>query len=274
MRTLSGVWVEAIGGYVVAQRAAGRSLETVRLRESQLRRFAGWVRVGPWEVTPALLMRWMGESGWARETLRSHRAGVRGFYGWAVAMGHLEASPAAALPPVRPSPPRPRPTPDLAYRRALADAREWEGLALRLGAEAGLRRGEIVQVHADDLSEDLGGWSLLVHGKGSKFRTVPLTADLARAVRVACRIGGGYAFPGQVDGHLSPSYLAKRVSALLPEGVTTHSLRHRFATRVHAATRDVFVVQELLGHASPETTRRYVEVNRDALRQAVEAIAA
>lgn len=52
-----------------------------------------------------------------------------------------------------------------------------------------------------------------------------------------------------------------------------HQLRHRFATRAYSVDRDVFTVQELLGHASPATTRRYVLVPRSALRATVKAVA-
>lgn len=266
-------WSEAVGAWCRALRAAARSPETVKLRRAQVLRIAAGLDVGPWEVTTSDLLDFLGAQVWKRDTLRSHRAALRSFYAWAVTAGHVATSPALGLPTIRPAQPRPRPTPDLTYRRAMDRARGWERLALRLGAEAGLRRAEIAQVHADDLLDDLAGTSLRVHGKGDKVRLVPLSDDLARAVRVACQDGHGFAFPGRVGGHVSPGYLGKRVSALMPPGVTTHSLRHRFATRAYGVDRDMFAVQELLGHASPETTRRYVQVNADRLRHTVNSIA-
>lgn len=267
-------WLMAVDQWSRAMLAAAKSHETVYLRRTQIRRLAAWAPVGPWEVTTGMLLDWLGSQRWGRETMRSHRAAVRTFYSWGVLAGYIAESPAAGLPTIRPGQPRPRPTPDAGYRAALERARDWERLALRLGAEAGLRRSEIARVHANDLLDDLDGPTLRVHGKGGKIRDVPLSDDLASAVRVACRQGRGYAFPGQVDGHLSPAYLGKRVSALLPDGLSTHSLRHRFATRAYRVDHDVFAVQQLLGHASPETTRRYVQVPDDRLRRVVEAIAA
>lgn len=266
-------WSGALDAWCRALVAAVKSRETIYLRRTQMRRLAAWSSVGPWEVTTGDLLDWLGSQRWSRETMRSHRAAVRSFYSWARSAGYVAESPAAGLPSIRPGQPRPRPTPELTYRRALEQACGWERLALRLGAEAGLRRGEIARVHGDDLLEDLLGATLRVHGKGDKVREVPISDDLAAAVRSACREGGGFAFPGQVEGHVSPAYLGKRVSALMPEGVTTHSLRHRFATRAYGVDRDVFAVQELLGHASPETTRRYVQVPDDRLRRTVLAIA-
>ncbi|MCS6963425.1 MAG: tyrosine-type recombinase/integrase, partial [Thermoflexus sp.] len=42
--------------------------------------------------------------------------------------------------------------------------------------------------------------------------------------------------------------------------------RHYFATRVLEATGDLAAVQDLLGHASPTTTRRYARVSPKRLQ--------
>lgn len=93
---------------------------------------------------------------------------------------------------------------------------------------------------------------------------------LARTLRAR---DAGYVFPGQVDGHISPGYLSRLISRLLPPGVTMHGLRHRFATRAYAIDRDTFAVQQLLGHASPVTTQRYAQVPDSARRRIVGQIA-
>ncbi|MDQ2740537.1 MAG: site-specific integrase, partial [Actinomycetota bacterium] len=58
-----------------------------------------------------------------------------------------------------------------------------------------------------------------------------------------------------------------------PDQWTMHSLRHRFASRAYAVDRDVLTVQDLLGHASPATTQRYVQLPDDAKRRLIEAVA-
>lgn len=266
-------WHSAIGRWRVALIAAGRPSTTIRTRTQHLEQLARErPNLQPWSTTTNDLLEWLGSHDWKRETRRAARASLVGFYAWGVQAGHVATSPAEALPKVAASPPSPKPAGDLDYRRALAhsdDARV--RLAVRLAAEAGLRRGEVVQVHARDLLTDLYGRSLIVHGKGGRDRVVPLTDDLAETLEAAC--AGGYAFPGQIDGHLSALWLGKLVSDALPPGVTMHSLRHRFATRAYAVDRDLLTVQRLLGHASPETTLRYVRVPDDALRRTVEAVA-
>lgn len=265
-------WHDAIGRWRVALRAAGRAETTIRTRTQHLEQLARErPDMDPWTATTGDLLGWLGSHGWKRESVRAARASLRSFYEWAVLAGHLEQSPAEALPKVPASPPSPRPAGDLDYRRALAHPDRRVRLAVRLAAEAGLRRGEVVLVHARDLLTDLYGCSLIVHGKGARDRVVPLTDSLAGEVEAACN--GGWAFPGQIDGHMSPLWLGKLVSDALPPGVSMHSLRHRFATRAYAVDRDLLTVQRLLGHASPETTVRYVRLPDDSLRRTVAAVA-
>lgn len=140
---------------------------------------------------------------------------------------------------------------------------------IRLGGEAGLRRGEVAVVHRRDLREDLLGWSLYVHGKGGRDRVVPLTDDLAREVLDATR--EGYAFPGRVDGHLSARWVGRLVADALPDDWTMHPLRHRFGTLTHNVHKDLLAAQQLLGHATPTTTRLYVKITDDYLRETVNA---
>lgn len=266
----TAVWSIAIADFLAFLAVAGSPVSTIETRRQHLNRCARRIGVDPWQVGGVDLLRYVGEAEWSSETRRGHRSTLRVFYAWAVETGRVGASPALVLPKVPPAPPRPKPTPDHAYTNALAVASRRERLMLRLGAEVGLRRAEVAQVHSRDLFEDLTGWSLVVHGKGGKERLMPITDGIAVELRLLPR---GFAFPGRDHGHLSPRWVGTMVGRLLPEGHTMHGLRHRFATRSYEVDRDLAVVQELLGHASPATTRRYVAVGRDRLRATVEAAA-
>src|SRR6185437_1425232 len=269
--TIIGGWGEAIAAWLIVLRAAGRPRTTIGLRSYQLRRLAAAMApCGPWEVAGWELREWIGSQGWQSETLRSYRAAVRGFYRWAHGEGLVLVDPALVLPSVKPADPNPRPAPEDAYRLALARADDRVRLMLRLAAELGMRRGEVARSHSDDLERDLTGWTLRVVGKGGRVRRIPLTDGLAAAVR---RRGAGFLFPGAVNGHLSPAYVGKLVSRSLPQAWAMHSLRHRFASVAFSVDRDLLTVQELLGHASPVTTRRYVKVPDDSLRRTVAAVA-
>lgn len=264
-------WAEAIAGWERWQRAGHRPESTIKLRTYHLRRFSvAHSDRSPWELTLADLSDWLGSHSWGAETRRSYRASLRTFYGWAVLADLIAASPAALLPAIRPPRSRPRPAPEEALREALAAGDERSRLMVMLAAYVGLRRGEVARVHTRDVEEDLDGWTLRVTGKGGHVRRVPLTPAVALTLRSRHT---GWVFPGHIDGHLSPAYVGKIVSGLLPDGWTTHTLRHRFATRAYAHGRDLVTVQELLGHARIETTRIYTEAPAGSLRAAVMAAA-
>ena len=55
--------------------------------------------------------------------------------------------------------------------------------------------------------------------------------------------------------------------------LATHSLRKSFAQRVYEQSGDIYLVQELLGHANVSTTQKYIGVNYATARQAVEGMA-
>lgn len=54
--------------------------------------------------------------------------------------------------------------------------------------------------------------------------------------------------------------------------LATHSLRKTFAQRIYDASSDIFLVKELLGHKSVETTKQYLGVSYLRLQQATQAI--
>jgi integrase/recombinase XerC len=214
-----------------------------------------------------------GHTAWKLETRRSERACVRGFFAWAYQTKRVPDYLGDELPKVRQPPAAPRPAPDIAWRRALLAADARTTLMLRLAAEAGLRRGEVAQVHTRDLLEGVDGAQLLVHGTGQKQRVVPLSDPLAEAIRR--RAAGGWLFPSSPDGgHLTPNYVGILVANVLPDGWTMHTLRHRFASRAYRGTRNLRAVQMLLGHASIATTERYTAVDDAEIRAAMTAATA
>ena len=272
-------WEDPIVGYERYLWSQGASPNTIRSWVEHLRSIArAFPSTPPFEVTTDDLYEWMAGQRWARETRRGRKTLLRSFYRWAIDTDRTAVDPTQRMPKVKAGDPVARPATDAEYAAALAAAGRWE-LALRLAAELGMRRGEVAVVHSTDLVDDSAGTAwLTVHGKGAKVRRIPVPVSLASALRGA---PAGYLFPGRIvdkqapgawGGHVSPRYLGRQIAELLPPGVTMHALRHRFATRAYNVNRDVFTVQRLLGHASPATTQRYVQVADATMRALVETV--
>lgn len=266
-------WDDAINGWATWLRVAGRREGTIKLRRDHVRSIARRSHTnGPIELTINTIVGLCSAQRWSNEHRKGVRASLISFYQWAMLNGLCESNPAQLLPSVPPPTPRPRPAPDDIWDELIAAAPPRERLMARLAGEAGLRRAEVAVCHSNDLLHDGNGWSLLVHGKGGRQRVVPLMPDLAAEVRNYCT-RHGYLFPGQIDGHISPGWVGTVISNLMPDGWTMHKLRHRFATRGYAGTRDIVAVKEALGHASVATTQRYTAVSTQEVRSVAEAAA-
>lgn len=266
---LNREWEEAIEGFLSHERASGKRSNTNNARREHLQHLARRVTTGPWTVTADALHDYLAAQTWAIETRRGRRTTLQRFYAWGIYRGKVAINPVDSVAKIKMVAGKARPAPDRVYQEALMAAGPREMLMLRLAAELGLRRAEVAQVHTRDLMEDLVGHSLIVHGKGGRERIVPLPVSLGRTLASS---EPGYLFPGRDNGHLSPRYVGKLLSALLPGQFSGHQLRHRFASRAYALTSDLLLVQEMLGHASPATTRRYIQFDRDRMRTAVERL--
>lgn len=172
----------------------------------------------------------------------------------------------------------PRPvTPDEAVNLAVAveenASAEWIGArdraVLLLLYGAGLRIAEALSLSGGALPL---GETLVVTGKGSKQRMVPLLPIVRDAVadyaaKCPWPLAKGEAlFRGAKGGPLSQGMVQKamaraRVALGLPPSATPHALRHSFATHLLGAGADLRSLQELLGHASLGSTQIYTKVD-------------
>lgn len=262
-------WRKSIEGWTDTLKAAGLSAQTIKSRRYKMAHLAALLMPsGPEDVTTEQIVQAFARQQWKPETRKAYRNTISSFFRWLHKSGRRADDPSLDVPRVKKPHAHPRPCPDRYIAAAMEKATSSEKLMIRLGAECGLRRGEIARVHSDDVVADSAGRSLIVRGKGDKQRIVPLPDDLADIIMDA----RGYLFPGRFVGHVEESYIGDHISHLLPDGYAAHTLRHRFATTAYAATHDLFVVAELLGHESVETTEHYVAMPDGRLREATAAV--
>jgi site-specific recombinase XerD len=151
---------------------------------------------------------------------------------------------------------------------------------------SGLRVGELVGLRRGDL--DYEEATVLVRGKGNRERVVPIGQVALQAIRTYLGARGDGS-DGVVALHTLPLFARHDRGAgdrVLPlstnsvqnafrkhaaaaglyrqddeeKKITPHSMRHYFGTKMLDETGDLALVQDLLGHASPQTTRVYTEV--------------
>ncbi|TCC34477.1 site-specific tyrosine recombinase XerD [Kribbella speibonae] len=215
---------------------------------------------------------------------------VRGFHKFCVREGLTAVDPAAAVKP---------PVPPQRLPKALSVDEVTRILSAAAGAEAepavlatrdaalleflygtGARISEAVGLDVDDIDLDAG--AVLLRGKGSKERVVPvgtyareaLSAYLVRGRPDLVSRGRGtpalflHARGGRLSRQSAWTVLRRAAQrAGISKEISPHTLRHSYATHLLDGGADVRVVQELLGHASVTTTQVYTLVTVDKLRE-------
>ena len=155
----------------------------------------------------------------------------------------------------------------------IADKRDLALFSLML--KAGLRVGEVVQLHLADLYEpDAQGLSRLrVCGKGDKERVVWLTAEarqpLQHWLQVRPTSQCQKLFLNQHRHSLSVSGVQYRLKAYCQQAgvqLSCHQLRHTFARRLVEQALPVESLAKLLGHSNLQTTQLYIAGADPSLR--------
>ena len=149
---------------------------------------------------------------------------------------------------------------------------------------SGLRVSELVSLPAStaNVKENF----LIVRGKGSKDRMVPLTDAAKQALRdwiperertLPKGRESRWLFPSKgKTGHLTREGFFEElkklaiIAGISPQRVSPHVIRHSFASHLIAHDADLRTVQQMLGHANIATTQIYTHILDNRLKNAVE----
>lgn len=150
---------------------------------------------------------------------------------------------------------------------------------LELAYAAGLRVSEVVGLRLQDV--DLQEGFVRVFGKRAKERWVPFGDSAKSALQEYLRLARpkllgkrseDYLFLSERGTPLSRTQFWLRLKqyvqrAGISRPVSPHTLRHSFAVHLLQGGADLRAVQEMLGHASINTTQIYTRVSIDHLRE-------
>lgn len=146
----------------------------------------------------------------------------------------------------------------------------------------GLRISELCNLEIKQI--DFGKEAILVHGKGSKDRYVPIHKELIDELKYYITFTRTELIAKSGDVSIKELFINYKGGPLTPRGVriildkiisdagetfkvSPHMLRHSFATHMLNNGADLRSVQELLGHANLSTTQIYTHVSKDALKK-------
>lgn len=134
----------------------------------------------------------------------------------------------------------------------------------------GLRLAEVVSLNVENYKEG----NLWVTGKGDKTRIVPLEVSGQRYLEEY--LGHRRSGPMFISVFKHGDRIERRIIQRIVKaktGLYPHAMRHTFGTMAMKATGNLAAVQDLLGHASPVTTRIYARLDTSDLRSVVEKTA-
>lgn len=257
-----------IDAHLTYLRASGYSRTTISDAGKLLHRLDAELPQGLPVALPEELAAWLAhDPDWSRQTLATYRLHIVRFYRWATDDSDrwLDYDPSEGLRSIRVPRRLPRPALDEHVRQALQLPAPW-GLHCKLAAYAGLRPCEIAIQRREDISADL---VVVTHGKGDKSRVVPTDPIVWDAVR---RMPPGLVTWRRDGRPVTAEWVSKRTAERLRRRglpISLYWLRHWFGTNVQAGQGDVRVTQELMGHASPNTTMGYTQVTSRRMRDAV-----
>jgi site-specific recombinase XerD len=252
----------------------GKSVNTAKAYSTDLRMFLQAVSPTsdpvPMEEFDELAASWLTRDRYkaAQKTTGRRLTSLRAFAkwaGWGEVLDDYDApKPARSLP-------HPLPEGMEGVRRLIQLApTDAQKTLIALCGMCGCRVGEALDITTECF--DLERMNLTIRGKGDKTRVVPIATEAweIMAVQVVRSYQSGKTVCDLRDRHARKIITNLGRKARFRRSISSHDLRATFGTHVYDKTKDIRVVQELLGHSTSAQTELYIGVKDDALRKAVE----
>ena len=161
----------------------------------------------------------------------------------------------------------------VAFLAALKDEEPLAAAFLHIAFLTGVRRNALLALRWSDINFQDG--FIMLRGenaKSKKTQIIPMGNKVCE-ILLSLERTSEFVFPGRDGGHREDFVLAKkrvRDKAGLPKDFRPlHGLRHNFASQLASSGKvDMYTLQKLLTHESPEMTQRYAHLADEAMRRA------
>ena len=276
--------------YLVVEK--GLSKNTIEAYSHGLGRFLNHLRekgvqeirdVGKFHVRGFLLM--LRKRNLSTKTIVRNLVAVRTFFRFLIQEGILESNPVEELE----SPKVAKTLPEILTLREIEQLLEQPNLQTSLGIRdramleilyaTGMRVSELTHLPIHQVN--LEGGYVLLYGKGSKERIVPLGSEAMKWITLYLKTARGKLAKGKESPMLFINRSGKGMSrqrfwkslkdyarrAGLRKRITPHLLRHSFASHLLEGGADLRSVQMMLGHVDISTTQIYTHVTGERLKK-------
>lgn len=143
---------------------------------------------------------------------------------------------------------------------------------MKMALFTGMRKGEIFRLKWEDIDFERG-FIFIRNPKGGIDQKIPLNLHAKEVLLSHPKTESPYVFPGKDGGPRKEMKRAAhhiRQMAELPEDFRPlHGLRHVFASLLASSGQvDMYTLQKLLTHKSPQMTQRYAHLRDETLKSA------
>ncbi len=261
--------LEAFLEYIVIIKALSPS--TCKAYEADLKQFEEFLKKDIITATTKDVIAFLSQIE-KKSTLNRKLSAINSFFDFCVKSKFIKERPKLKVAKVPQTLPKFIEYEDFKNRLKTIDRSDWIGkrdFAFLLFLYAsGARVSEALSVKRGDIE---GNWLKIREAKGEKERMVPLPSFLIEVIEDylnSLSIYNDYLWINYKGKPLSRIYAFKITKKYL--GVSPHVLRHSFATSLILGGADLRVVQELLGHASINTTQIYTHIQRKDIKETME----
>ncbi|WP_214741917.1 tyrosine-type recombinase/integrase [Exiguobacterium sp. s48] len=214
-------------------------------------------------------------------TINNYLSALRGLYDWAIAEHLVTHNPFHQLRvkvTARQASEIPSPRQLSAVIEAIDSPLYRTFLTFQL--HTGMRINEVRMLTCDaiNLKERI---VYVLESKTGKPRKIPLNDQIYTVISTYLDeerrlVDSPYVFPSARGALICKTTINRHLTTaaieVLGYPVTSHTLRHAFTTHLYDKGVMETTLSELLGHAEPKTTRRYIRVRENHLRDAVERL--